>query len=94
MTGVRDITQLCFSSNVARIVANKIEQSFYFVYSYSGIESIEHALRGSEHKELLLTPPHHLPPRLALLLKLVEISTLFLLITITITLFPLKPDWQ
>ena len=45
MTGARDITQLCFSSNFAGIVANKIEQSFYSVYSYSGIESIERALR-------------------------------------------------
>ena len=31
------------ASNLAEIVANKIEQSFYSVYSYSGIESIEHA---------------------------------------------------
>ena len=46
MTGARDITQLYFSSNLAGIVANKIEQSFYSVYSYSGIESIEHALNG------------------------------------------------
>ena len=45
MTGARGITQLCFSSNLAGIVANKIEQSFYSVYSYSGIELIEHALR-------------------------------------------------
>ena len=45
MTGARDITQLCFSSNLAGIVANKIEQSLYSVYSYSGIESIEHALK-------------------------------------------------
>ena len=44
MTGVRDKTQLRFSSNVAGVVANKTEQSFYSVYSYSGIESIEHAL--------------------------------------------------
>ena len=44
MTGAIYITQLCFSSNLARIVANKIEQSFYSVYSYSGIESIEHTL--------------------------------------------------
>ena len=43
MTGARDITQLCFSSNLTGIVANKIEQKFYSVYSYSGIESIEHA---------------------------------------------------
>ena len=43
MTGGRDKTQLCFSSNLTGIVANKIEQSFYSVYSYSGIESIEHA---------------------------------------------------
>ena len=28
MTGARDITQLCFSSNLAGIVYNKIEQSF------------------------------------------------------------------
>ena len=46
MTGVRDVTQLCFSFNLAGIVANKIEQSFYSVYSYSGIESIEHALKS------------------------------------------------
>ena len=45
MTGVRDIAQLCFSSNLARIVASKIEQSFYSVFSYSGIESIKHALK-------------------------------------------------
>ena len=44
MTGARDVTQLCCSSNLAGIVANKIEQSFYSVYSYSGIESIERAL--------------------------------------------------
>ena len=44
MTGARDIAQLCFSSNLAGIVANKIEQSFYSVYSYSGIESIKRAL--------------------------------------------------
>ena len=44
MTWVRYITQLCFSSNLAGIMANKIEQSFYSVYSYSGIESIEHTL--------------------------------------------------
>ena len=44
MTGVKDITQLCFYSNLAEIVANKIEQSFYSVYSYSGIESIKHTL--------------------------------------------------
>ena len=44
MTGASDITLVCFSSNLVRIVANKIEQSFYSVYSYSGIESIEHAL--------------------------------------------------
>ena len=51
MTGARDIAQMCFSSNLTGIVANKIEQSFYSVYSYSGIESIEHALKG---KHLLL----------------------------------------
>ena len=44
MTGVRDITQLCFSLNLAGIVANKIEQSFYSVYFYSGIESVEYVL--------------------------------------------------
>ena len=44
MTGVKEITQLCFSSNLAEIVVNKIEQSFYSAYSYSRIESIEHAL--------------------------------------------------
>ena len=42
---VKDITQLCFSSNLAGIVANKIKQNFYSVYSYSGIESIKHTLR-------------------------------------------------
>ena len=31
MNGTRDITQLCFSSNLAGIVTNKIEQSFYSV---------------------------------------------------------------
>ena len=46
MTGVRDITQLCFSSNVSGIVANEIEQSFYSVYSCFGIESIERALKS------------------------------------------------
>ena len=44
MTGTRDITQMCFSSNVAGIVANRIEQSFYSAYSYFGIEPIKHAL--------------------------------------------------
>ena len=44
MTGPRDITQLCFSSNLAVVVANKIGQIFYSVYSYSGIESIEHTV--------------------------------------------------
>ena len=45
MTLVKDITtQLGFSSNLAGIVANKIEQNCYSVYSYSGIESIERAL--------------------------------------------------
>ena len=44
MTGVRDITQLCVSSNLAGIVANTIEQSLYSVYSHSGIESIERTL--------------------------------------------------
>ena len=43
MTGVKE-TRLCFSSNVTGIVVNEIEQKFYSVYSYSGIESIEHAL--------------------------------------------------
>ena len=43
MTGVRDITRLCCSPNLAGIVTSKIEQSFYSAYSYSGIESIEHA---------------------------------------------------
>ena len=46
MTGVRYITQMCFSSNLAGIVANKIEQSFYSAYSDSGIESIEHTLNN------------------------------------------------
>ena len=50
MTGARNITQLCFSSNFAGIVANKIEQSFYSVYSYSGIESIERALKHGANK--------------------------------------------
>ena len=45
MTGARDVTQLCFSPNLAEIVANKIGQSFYFVYSYSGIRPLECALR-------------------------------------------------
>ena len=43
MSGARDITQLGCSPNLAGIVASKIEQSFYSDYSYSGIESIEHA---------------------------------------------------
>ena len=34
MTGTRDITQLCFSSNLAGIVANKIEQSFYRLFLF------------------------------------------------------------
>ena len=38
---------MCFSSNVAGIMANKIEQSFYSVYSCSGIESIKHALKST-----------------------------------------------
>ena len=48
MTRARDITQLCFSSNFAGIVTNKIEQSFCSVYSYSGIESIERTLRQGD----------------------------------------------
>ena len=52
MTGARDITQLCFSSNLAGTVANKIEQSFYSVYSYSGIESIEHTLKVLVNSEV------------------------------------------
>ena len=44
MTGARDITRLCFSSSYSGIVGNKIGQSFYSVYSYSGIESIKRAL--------------------------------------------------
>ena len=47
MTGARDITQLCFSSNFTGIVANIIEQSFYSVHLYPGTESIEHALKYS-----------------------------------------------
>ena len=43
------MTQLCaFFPNLSGTVANKIEKSFYSVYSYSGIESIEHALREVE----------------------------------------------
>ena len=53
MTGERDIIQLCFSSNLAGTVANKIEQNSYSVYSYSGIESIEHALNCVELKEYI-----------------------------------------
>ena len=46
MTGARDITQLFFFSSIlAGIMTSKIEQSFYSVYSYSGIQSIERALR-------------------------------------------------
>ena len=44
MTGTKNITQLCFSSSLAGILANKFEQNFHSVYSYSGIESIEHPL--------------------------------------------------
>ena len=53
MTGARDITQLCFSSNLAGIVANKIEQSFCscLFLSRSGIESIEHALTSKVIKQ-------------------------------------------
>ena len=56
MTGARDIAHLahlCFSSNLTGIVANKIEQSFYSsVYSYSGIESIEHTLSKSKETKI------------------------------------------
>ena len=34
MTGARDIAQLCVSSNLTGIVANKIEQRFYSVYKF------------------------------------------------------------
>ena len=37
MSGARDITQLCCLPNLAGIVTRKIKQSFYSVYSYSGI---------------------------------------------------------
>ena len=40
MIGAKDITRLCFSPILAGIVACKIKQSFYSVYFYSGIESI------------------------------------------------------
>ena len=46
MSWARDITQLCCSSNLAGIVVNKIGQSFYSVYSYSGIESIERTVNS------------------------------------------------
>ena len=59
MTGATDITQLCFSSNLAGIVANKIEQSFYSAYSYSGIESIERALKMYSVTQTLFTPKYH-----------------------------------
>ena len=55
MNGARDITQLCFSSNLTGIVANKIEQSFYSVYSYSGIESIERAVNPRSLLEKIVT---------------------------------------
>ena len=55
MNGARDITQLCFSSNLTGIVANKIEQSFYSVYSYSGIESIERAVNPRSLLEKIAT---------------------------------------
>ena len=32
MTGTKDITQLCFSSGLAGILANKVEQIFYSVF--------------------------------------------------------------
>ena len=47
MTGARDIIQLCCSPNLSGIVANKIEQSFYSVYSYSRIELIERTLNNN-----------------------------------------------
>ena len=71
MTGARDITRLRFSSNLAGNVANKIKQSFYSVYSYSGIESIKHALNSKEalegwdqrgHFPPTAPPPAPLPP--------------------------------
>ena len=37
MTDATDITQLCCSPNLAGTVADKIEQSFYSIYSYSRI---------------------------------------------------------
>ena len=44
MSGARDITLLYCSPNLAGIVANKIEHSFYSDYSYSRMESIERTL--------------------------------------------------
>ena len=61
MTGARDITQLYFSSNLAGFVANEIERSFYSVYSYSGIESIEFALRKEVSRENSAIPHWILP---------------------------------
>ena len=55
MNGARDITQLCFPSNLTGIVAKKIEQSFYSVYSYSGIESIERAVNPRSLLEKIVT---------------------------------------
>ena len=50
MTGARDITQLCCSPNLAGIVTNKIEQTFYSVYSHSGIQSVERAISKGTRK--------------------------------------------
>ena len=55
MTGTKDITQLCFSSNLAGIVANKLEQNFYSVYFYSGIEKTR--VDWQSRREARMLPP-------------------------------------
>ena len=47
MTGARDYLSHAVLLNFAGIKADAIEESFYYVYSYSRIESVEHALTVS-----------------------------------------------
>ena len=66
MSEARDITQLCCSSNLAAVIAaNKIEQSFHSVYSFSRIESIERVLGGTSVPNALFVTillVHHVYP--------------------------------
>ena len=83
MTGARNVTQLCCSPNLVVIVANKIEQSFYSVYSYSRREPIEHARsackRNRKHSE-----NQNENPIILILIKIILLLIIIIIIIIMI----------